>query len=309
MIGDIKHIVVFESLSNGERKTGKCLYDDCIKRHIDLFQKKMTHEFHDVSTKKEFDKHIKDYQINAENYKDGLLFHLEMHGDSNLNGLVLADGSSITWKELVDLFIPINIKTNNNLFLTMATCYGRHIFEGIDFSLAIQLFLKYLSIGNLIPFLEFLSAIRIPFSGYISASETITENEILDAFQLLFEKLIENGNIVNAYLELEQNGIDYNELDSNEQKVFSAYNELKDSKDTCLERRKMIYGELKLVKPDLDERRKAYEELEKKCLNDDLTSKEKDIVYEYLNFSNDKSKFYYKDLKTTIEMGFESVKR
>lgn len=92
MVGSIKHIVVFQSLPDGEKRTGNELYSDCIKRRIDLLQDekiKMTHQFFDVINKSQLVELIKYYQYNAEFFKNGLLFHFEMHGIQILKGLYL----------------------------------------------------------------------------------------------------------------------------------------------------------------------------------------------------------------------------
>ena len=202
MIGKIKHIVVFESLPNGEKKTGEELYSDCISRRIDFFQNdkmKMSHMFYRIASKVELVELIKYYQVNASYLNNGLLFHFEMHGDSNCAGLVLADNSLITWKELIELFRPINVTTKNNLFITMATCNGRFLLK------------------------ETSHYEKSPFSGYISASKEISVEEILNYFNVLFEELISTGNIVKAYLELEKEKTNFFYKDS--QAVFEdAFN-------------------------------------------------------------------------------------
>lgn len=193
MVGNIRHIVVFESLPNGEKKTGEELYKDCISRQIDLLQNdsiKMSHKYYNVRNKGELIELIKYYQVNAEFLNNGLLFHFEMHGDSDLKGLVLADGSLITWKELVELFRPINVTTKDKLFITMATCNGRYLYQGVN------------------------AYEKSPYSGYISASKEVLVNEILEDFAILFEELIDNGNIVAAYLELEKKGSNFYYKDS-----------------------------------------------------------------------------------------------
>jgi hypothetical protein len=178
MVGEIKHIVIIESLKN-ERETGKELYDDCIERRIRLYKKDITHKFYPVHSKEEFLDVIQNLIDTVEFFQDGLLIHLEMHGDKNLKGLFLSDNSLIEWSELSDLFREINIGTCNKLFITMATCNGRFLYKGAD------------------------SLKKSPYSGYISASKAVYPSEIVEKFEVLFSDLIENGNIVKAYLEME----------------------------------------------------------------------------------------------------------
>jgi hypothetical protein len=176
MIGKVKHIIVIESLdtTDGVHFTGEALYNDTIKRRIDLFEKDFTHQFHKVNSKETFSEIIKYIQHNATYMQEGVVIHFEMHGDSELNGLVLSNGELIQWEEICDLLRPINVTTQNKLFVTMGTCNGRYIYKGVD------------------PYK------KSPYSGYISASKTVKSEEIYIKFGLLFEHLIENGNIVDS---------------------------------------------------------------------------------------------------------------
>ena len=182
MIGKIKHIIVIESLneSDGNTYTGKALYDDVIERRIRLYKKDFTHNLHQTKNKNAFIEIIKYYQINAEYLTGGLLLHFEIHGDEDLKGLVLSNGDLVEWKEIIDLLRPINISNCNTLFVTMGVCNGRYLYKGVD------------------------AYKKSPYSGYISASKKVSPEEIYSSFSKLFEDLIENGNIVKSYLELDK---------------------------------------------------------------------------------------------------------
>ncbi len=185
MIGDIRHIIVIESLKATEKQTGKELYNDIIKMQIDYVQPveiKMSHKFFDTQTKNEFIEILKYLVYNSKYMQGGVLIHLEMHGSSGLDGLVFADNSFIDWVELVDLFREININLCDKLFITMATCYGRYLYKG----------------GN--------ARLKSPFSGYISASKEVTVSEIMDDFTIVFDDLIKYGNIIESYLKLDALG-------------------------------------------------------------------------------------------------------
>jgi len=189
MIGDINHIIVIESLLN-ERETGTELYNDIIIRNIDYRKSNITTKLHKVNTKEEFKNLLIYYHANSSYLNGGILLHLEMHGENQLTGLVLADGSLLIWEELVTLFRPINVNSCNNLYITMATCNGRFLYKGVH------------------PY------DKSPYSCYISASGTVTNQEIIEQFSLLFERLINNGNLVNSYLEMEMHGTKFYYKDS-----------------------------------------------------------------------------------------------
>ncbi len=219
MVGQVKHIVVIESLTD-ERLTGKEIYDDCIRRRIDLYDKKMTHNYFSVSDHEELTELLKYYQTNANYMTGGILIHFEMHGSNNLDGLIFSNGTLIEWSELIQLLRPLNIITCNKLFITMATCYGRHLFKGVDR-------LK-----------------KSPYSGYISASKAVYPIEIVEKFSILFEKLIEYGNLVAAYLEMEKTESNFYYKDS-EATFNEAYESFYDKQVGNPEFRKKIKSETK----------------------------------------------------------------
>lgn len=178
MVGDIQHIVVIQSLSVNEVSSGKNLYDDIIARGIALRKNGMTHEYFDVRDKHQLIEILKYVNAQAPYRPSGVLIHLEMHGSKDLDGLVLANKQLISWNELVELFRDINVNTKNHLYITMATCYGRYLYEGVD------------------------PEKKSPYSGYISASKEVMVAEVVDDFGQLFESLLINGNLVKSYLEL-----------------------------------------------------------------------------------------------------------
>ncbi|PWA07538.1 hypothetical protein [Flavobacterium laiguense] len=155
MVGDIKHIVVIQSLFDGDKKTGEELYNDTIKMQIEYVQAqdiKMSHSFHNVEDKEALIEVLKYYGVNSSYMQGGVVIHLEIHGLDNLQGLILKNNSTITWEVLSDLFRVINVNTCNKLYVTMATCYGRYLYKGID------------------------PKKKSPYSGYISASQEVTAN-------------------------------------------------------------------------------------------------------------------------------------
>lgn len=189
MIGDINHIVVIESLKN-ERETGTELYHDIITRSIEFRKSNITHKIYKVHTRPEFENVLMYYHANSPYMGGGILIHLEMHGDNQYLGLVLSDGSLMTWEELVTLFRPINVNSSNNLYITLATCNGRFLYKGVH------------------PY------DKSPYSCYISASEAVNAEEIVEQFSILFERLIDNGNLINSYLQMENHGTKFYYKDS-----------------------------------------------------------------------------------------------
>ena len=189
----IKYIGVIQSLPVAEAQTGADIYNDVIRRRIDGLQDqsiKMMHSFFNSNSKQEFIDALKYYDANASTIPGGLLIHLETHGSADFDGLVLADNSLITWKELIDIFREINIKTCNKLFITMANCNGRFLLNGAD------------------PYK------KSPYQAYISASNEVSSDEILEKFSILFEHLIGSGDLISAYMALEANKTNFYYKDS-----------------------------------------------------------------------------------------------
>lgn len=184
VVRKINHIFVIQSLPIGDKRTGEELYTDVIKRRIDLLQAdniKMTHAYFDTNDKNAFIESLKYIQTNAPYLSGGLLIHFEIHGSNDKDGFVLGDGSLVTWKESVELLRPINISTCNKLYLTLATCFGRYIYLGVDPNL------------------------KSPYQAYISASRIVYNYEVMESFNTLFEILIDCGDLVHSYLEHEKN--------------------------------------------------------------------------------------------------------
>lgn len=201
-IRKINHIFVIQSLPAGDRRTGEELYNDIIRRRIDLIQSgdiKMTHACFDVKNKAAFVDSINYIQANALYLPGGILVHFEIHGSNDRDGLVLGDSSLVTWKEVVELLRSINILTCNKLFVTLATCFGRFMYLGVDPNL------------------------KSPYQAYISASRDVKNYEVIESFTTLFEILIDCGDLVHAYLEHEKNNSPFFYKDSLE--TFKEYME------------------------------------------------------------------------------------
>jgi hypothetical protein len=183
MIGNIQHIAIIQSLNPEEIQTGKNLYDDVVSRRINLLQpkgNKMTHIFWDLNSLEEFLDMLEYYVVNSPYMKSGILLHIEAHGEEDRKGLILSDGSFVNWATLISNFRKINTNCCNELFVSMATCYGRFLYQGI------------------FPYK------KSPYSGYISAVEQVSPEDIIETFHTLFEELISTRNIVAAYEHIEK---------------------------------------------------------------------------------------------------------
>lgn len=118
-------IYVIESLQD-ERQTGQELYDDIINRRS-YYHSALATEFVEVLSLEDWNNTIeKIVQETKDNHVIPIL-HFELHGSSNHDGLVLAEGDLIPWRDFVSDMRRINIETQNNLFITMGVCFGMEI--------------------------------------------------------------------------------------------------------------------------------------------------------------------------------------
>lgn len=190
MYGEISHIIVIQSLLDEDEPTGKILYNDIIARGIEQHKQGITHVYYEVSNKQDLEDVLSSIVNIARNTPHGILIHFEMHGkhtfldEENLipyykregnDGLQTSDGSIVTWIELVELFREINIASNNNLYISLASCHGRYLFEGVE------------------------PDKKSPYKAYVSASREVINDEILQSFHCIFENLVKNKNFTASY--------------------------------------------------------------------------------------------------------------
>lgn len=174
---DFNKIYVIESLRPGEINTGQSLFNDSIKWGMIKaeFQDDDYH-LHLTNTKKDFIDVLIDIENETSNKEIYPIIHLELHGSEN--GLETGNSEVITWNEITNLIRNININTNNNLFLTMATCYGGYIFKMIK------------------------PKERSPFWGFIGAFDELYPDEILMNFTAFYDEFLDKLDINSAVQKL-----------------------------------------------------------------------------------------------------------
>lgn len=195
----VNTIYVIESLSVDEKATGTELYNDIIKRYAEYHANgnEVHHQIFKVENKDQFLEAIRFIKHNAEYLNKGVLIHVETHGLGDKTGLYMSNGTTVSWEELKPELIAINVALENELYVTMATCYGRYLHEVIDITK------------------------QSPFSGFISASKEISENEILEDYAPFFEELVRTRDILEAEKILDTKGSNFYYKD-----VETVYNDL-----------------------------------------------------------------------------------
>ena len=164
-------IYVIESLEDNEIQTGTDLYNDLLKWQ----------EYNNPNLKTELiliNDELALYDavshITKEIREIGYLpmIHFEMHG--NLKGMQLKSKEFISWNHIYEMLVEINTWSGNNLFLTLAVCYG----------------------GTL------MSKIKIdepaPFFGFIGSFEKLQTEDIMICYNNFYTEFLQSFNIPGA---------------------------------------------------------------------------------------------------------------
>lgn len=120
---------IIESLPEEER-TGKVL-EQSLKGMEKLVLGPEKIHYHYVFSKSDLTNLLIDISLNASNTYP--IIHFEIHGCEN--GLYMHSGEVFSWKELAIYLRFINVNTKNNLFITMAVCFGARFLAALDGSL------------------------------------------------------------------------------------------------------------------------------------------------------------------------------
>lgn len=165
---------VIESLGK-ERKTGEELYNDLL-RYKEYQIPDFTAQLFQPHTKAEFIdclETIKDDIVSNGIYP---IIHLELHG--NKSGIGLASGEFISWSELYDLLVDLNVTSNFNLFLSMGVCMGGYLMQEIKIDRP------------------------APFWGFIGSFETLYNTDIIIRYTEFYTELLTSFDLNNAFDQL-----------------------------------------------------------------------------------------------------------
>ncbi|MEM8998809.1 MAG: hypothetical protein AAGB24_00975 [Bacteroidota bacterium] len=163
---------MIESLRQSDLNTGQELFNDNIKyglwkkgfyNHCEIYLPKSKTDF--FNTVEKIKSEIDEKSIYP-------IIHLETHGSRD--GIEVTNGQLITWLELQNRLIEINMLCKCNLFLTMATCYGGYIYSVIN------------------------PGLRSPFWGFIGPFEEVSFDESRYNFKAFYDEFIDSLNINKA---------------------------------------------------------------------------------------------------------------
>lgn len=181
MVGDIKHVILIDSIDYSENINfnAESFYRDKIRYQALGKQSIITYEHMRAPSSDVFYEILKGLASSYAAFDGGLLLHLDIHGDENKRGFVLESNELVPWEKVIYYLRKLNLTLKNKLYVTMTTCFGRYLYTGVDFKL------------------------KSPYSCYISSSESVGEIDAYENYGILFNRLFETGNLVDAYYEMD----------------------------------------------------------------------------------------------------------
>jgi len=166
-------VFILQSLEDKERRTGDEI--ELKIKNISFKTRNIEVKLTDIKSSDEFFRTIQG--INSAVSNGTLPFiHFEIHGSDE--GLGLSNGDYITWNKLKEPLRDINILTKNNLFISLATCFGAHL-------------LKIYKPWE-----------PCPFYGYIGPLKSADNRDLEASYSIFFETLLLENNFAKAISDL-----------------------------------------------------------------------------------------------------------
>ena len=101
-----------------------------LKEDIDLFNfaygRGLTIELYDTNTKREFIDILDSLTRKAQDDASFPVLHIEAHGSSDQQGIILQSNEFISWTDLKPHLKNLNVATRLNLLVVLSSCYGAH---------------------------------------------------------------------------------------------------------------------------------------------------------------------------------------
>ncbi len=183
-------IYVLQSLNENDRKTGTELHDDIISRRAWRNPNLETEIFeivnHDCLITKLLE--IKNECLNRNRIP---FIHFETHGFKE--GILLNSNEKVHWNEILPFISEINRVSKNNLFISVASCFGGYIQFVIDIKKP------------------------CPFRGFIGPMSEIFSEDLSVSFTEFFDKLLLTDDFENAISQLNSSnssGVQFHYLNS-----------------------------------------------------------------------------------------------
>lgn len=161
---EFSNVFVIESLRSGDATTGTDLFNDTVRPRMMQKGLETQCQLISIATKAEFLDSLTEIKNQIIYNLVNPIIHLEMHGSKD--GLEVTNGEVITWQELQGRLIEMNSLSENNLFISMATCYGGYLYTVIS------------------------PRLRTPFWGFIGPFEKVDTDEVLANYTAFYNEFL-----------------------------------------------------------------------------------------------------------------------
>lgn len=167
-------IYIIESLDLNDTKTGTNVHNDLLRyqevNHPD-FKSILKIPVNKQEWNQVFDEIFEDCKRN----ENAPIIHFEVHGSEDKDGLVLTSGELLSWEELYRNLVPINIAIKNELFITMAVCYGTFFLLSTRFDRPTA------------------------FRGIVGSFDEIGENDLVIRYEAFYQELFNSFDLNKSY--------------------------------------------------------------------------------------------------------------
>jgi hypothetical protein len=185
------HTLIFiESLPEGEEKSGRLLYENLNPINI-KYGEILKFSYKEINNKNDLFYFFEQIESDANN---GLwpLIHIECHGSSNHNGIILANNELVAWGELKKYLVNINIATRLNLFIVLSACHGIDLVNCI-FPSERAPFWSMLGPSDTVSTTELYNSLFDFYKTYIKATANNEERNGGKALSALYSHTLKNG--------------------------------------------------------------------------------------------------------------------
>lgn len=156
-------ILIVDSIPQGDRNTARELYEDLLLRS-QIFAPAPMISHRRVESNQQLLELIREQTREVTSTGNIPILHVECHG--NNDGLTLSDGSFLSWMEIKEPLIELNIATRMNLLVVVSACDGSaitHTLSMVD---------------------------RAPLYGLIGPIRPVLPNELMRSYLALYETLL-----------------------------------------------------------------------------------------------------------------------
>ncbi len=173
-------ILVLQSLADYELHTGTKIKED-LDSYNDAFQQGLRIELINIGNKEGLFAVLVDLEKQVKLNASYPVLHIDAHGSSDHDGIILNSGEFCGWSDLKPYLIKLNIATRLNLLVVLSLCYGAHIAE------------------HLTP------QDRAPCWGLVGPTKAVNSVYLLESFSAFYREIFETADGSRAVSNLNKN--------------------------------------------------------------------------------------------------------